>query len=97
MRAMLRVTFACMGLAIATPAAAQEAARLAAAERLLEKLVESYGVSGVEGRVRQLVVSQLPSWAKPETDSLGRPWYWWRTWMRSASRSPPSGMTAPWR
>jgi len=74
MRAMLRVTFACMGLAIATPAAAQEAARLAAAERLLEKLVESYGVSGVEGRVRQLVVSQLPSWAKPETDSLGNLW-----------------------
>jgi len=74
MRTLLRVALACAGLAVTTPAAAQEAARIAAAERLLERLVESYGVSGFEGRVRQVIVSQLPGWAKPETDSLGNLW-----------------------
>lgn len=38
---------------------------------VLRRLVESYGVSGHEGAVREEVESLLPSWAKPETDSGG--------------------------
>jgi putative aminopeptidase FrvX len=54
---------------------AQEAAlRLAAAERLLSRLIETYGVSGHEEKVRALIISELPKWAKPETDSAGNLW-----------------------
>ena len=40
-------------------------------EVLLKELVESYGVSGHEGAVRQKVQQQLPPWAKTETDEDG--------------------------
>lgn len=52
----------------------QEAARVAAAERVLKQLVETYGVSGEEGNVRRFITSQLPSWARPETDAAGNLW-----------------------
>ncbi|HSB55779.1 MAG TPA: hypothetical protein VLD58_15565, partial [Gemmatimonadales bacterium] len=60
---------------VAAPLKAQEAARrLAAAERLLSRLIETYGVSGHEEKVRQAILSELPGWAKPETDSAGNIW-----------------------
>ena len=40
-------------------------------EVLLRELVESYGVSGHEGAVRQEIQRELPPWAKPETDEDG--------------------------
>lgn len=38
---------------------------------ILKELVESYGVSGSEGPVRETLVRLLPPWAKPETDESG--------------------------
>jgi len=38
---------------------------------LLERLVESYGVSGAETLVRGTVENLLPAWAKPEADKGG--------------------------
>src|ERR1700723_522244 len=38
---------------------------------ILAGLVESYGASGHENPVRDLVKSSLPSWAKPDTDENG--------------------------
>ncbi len=38
---------------------------------LLKELVETYGVSGHEGAVRQEIQRELPSWAKTETDDDG--------------------------
>jgi putative aminopeptidase FrvX len=40
-------------------------------ERILRDLVQTYGVSGHENRVREEVKYQLPPWAKPETDAAG--------------------------
>jgi putative aminopeptidase FrvX len=39
--------------------------------RLLGSLIARYGVSGAEGPVREEVLRNLPSWAKPETDDKG--------------------------
>jgi len=41
------------------------------AGKVIRNLVESYGVSGHEGPVREEVKSLLPLWAKPETDEDG--------------------------
>src|SRR5262245_18116503 len=38
---------------------------------LLSSLIARYGVSGAEGPVREEVLRNLPSWAKPETDAKG--------------------------
>jgi putative aminopeptidase FrvX len=38
---------------------------------ILKKLVEAYGVSGAEERVRQVVQDLLPPWASPVTDDAG--------------------------
>lgn len=38
---------------------------------ILERLVETYGVSGHESAVRDTIASLLPPWAKPETDAAG--------------------------
>jgi len=56
------------------PAAAQQTTRLDEAEQLLRRLVETYGVSGAEGPVRDQVQSRLPGWATAETDSAGNLW-----------------------
>ncbi len=40
-------------------------------EVLLRELVETYGVSGHEGAVRQEIQRELPPWAKTETDEDG--------------------------
>jgi hypothetical protein len=48
----------------ATPASAS-------ARQTLTALLESYGVSGHEGPVREEVLRRLPAWAKPEVDDKG--------------------------
>lgn len=40
-------------------------------EEILSLLVQAYGVSDHEGRVREMVKSLLPKWAHPETDDAG--------------------------
>lgn len=74
MKRLLSAALAGTALLAAGRAEAQEAARIAAAERLLERLVEGYGVSGAEAPVRRLIESQLPAWARPSTDSAGNLW-----------------------
>jgi len=53
---------------------AQDSARISEAQAILAPLVESYGVSGAEGPVRELVKRLLPAWAKSETDTAGNLW-----------------------
>jgi putative aminopeptidase FrvX len=48
--------------------------RIEQAANILEELVETYGVSGDEERVRDVVRSHLPSWARPRVDSAGNLW-----------------------
>jgi putative aminopeptidase FrvX len=43
-------------------------------ERVLEPLVESYGVSGMESPVREMVKRLLPGWARTQTDTAGNLW-----------------------
>src|SRR5262250_412240 len=56
--------------------AAQAPAGIAEAQSVLAALVESYGVSGMEGPVRATVQKLLPECAraKAETDSAGNLW-----------------------
>lgn len=44
------------------------------AAAILKELVETYGVSGDEARVRDVVRSHLPAWAHAETDTAGNLW-----------------------
>ena len=53
------------------PLPAQQDARVAEARDLLRQLVESYGVSGHEGPVRETVIRLLPDWVNPVIDSAG--------------------------
>ena len=53
---------------------AQDTTRLAEAQTVLSSLVESYGVSGSEGPVRDAVTRLLPAWAQPQTDTAGNLW-----------------------
>ncbi|HEX4628876.1 MAG TPA: M20/M25/M40 family metallo-hydrolase [Gemmatimonadales bacterium] len=53
---------------------AQESLRIGETQEVLSSLVESYGVSGAEGPVREAVKRLLPPWAKSETDSAGNLW-----------------------
>ncbi len=53
---------------------------------ILQKLVETYGVSGNEGPVREAITRLLPSWAKPETDAAGN-------LVLRVSATPPSAQT----
>ncbi len=41
---------------------------------LLGQLVETYGVSGDEEPVRDLVMRALPAWARPQVDTAGNVW-----------------------
>jgi len=47
---------------------------LAEVVNVLAPLVESYGVSGMEGPVRAMIEQQLPSWARTQTDTAGNLW-----------------------
>jgi putative aminopeptidase FrvX len=53
---------------------AQDSARISEAQSILTPLVESYGVSSMEGPVRETVKRLLPAWAKSETDTAGNVW-----------------------
>jgi putative aminopeptidase FrvX len=53
---------------------AQQPARIGEAEAVLQPLVESYGVSGMEGPVREVVTRLLPGWARPRADTAGNLW-----------------------
>ena len=53
---------------------AQDTSRISEAQSVLSQLVESYGVSGMEGPVRATVQRLLPSWVKSETDTAGNVW-----------------------
>jgi putative aminopeptidase len=54
--------------------AAQQLTRVAEVERVLAPLVESYGVSGMEGPVRATIERLLPRGLRPETDTAGNLW-----------------------
>ena len=71
MRAAALVALALMGAADPARGQAADAARFRGAEILLQRLVESYGPSGMEGPVRDTVRSMLPDWARPAIDSAG--------------------------
>lgn len=38
---------------------------------LISSLISQYGVSGTENKVRELILSELPTWAEPTVDSIG--------------------------
>ena len=54
--------------------ALQDTSRIAEAQSVLSQVVESYGVSGAEAPVREVVKRLLPSWARSETDTAGNLW-----------------------
>ena len=53
---------------------AQDSSRVSEAQSVLSQLVESYGVSGSEAPVREVVKRLLPGWARTETDTAGNLW-----------------------
>ncbi len=57
--------------AAAGPAAPTRPAPLTGSYAVLQPLIESYGVSGAEAPVREVVLSRLPAWARPEIDAKG--------------------------
>ena len=63
-----------MILALAAMLTVQDTTRIAEAQAVLSQLVESYGVSGAEAPVRDVVKRLLPSWARTETDTAGNVW-----------------------
>jgi putative aminopeptidase FrvX len=62
---------------------AQDSARISEAQTVLSQLIETYGVSGAEGPVRDAVTRLLPVWAAPATDSAGN------LWVRVGQGNPP--------
>ncbi len=50
---------------------AQDSVRISEAQSVLAPLVETYGVSGAEGPVREVVKRLLPAWAVSSTDTAG--------------------------
>ena len=55
----------------AVPIVAQQQPSLDDVRSVLAPLIESYGVSGMEGPVRDAVSRMLPSWARATTDTAG--------------------------
>jgi putative aminopeptidase FrvX len=53
---------------------AQDSTRISESQTVLSQLVESYGVSGAEGPVREVVKRLLPNWATSQTDTAGNLW-----------------------
>jgi len=64
----------CLAVYPSNPLTAQDSPRISEAQSLLAQLVESYGVSGAEGPVREAVQRLLPAWAKSQTDTAGNLW-----------------------
>src|SRR2546421_103472 len=74
---MKPVMAAAVLLAVGYPSdrlSAQSQTSISEAQSVLSPLIESYGVSGVEGPVRETVKRFLPAWAKSETDTAGNLW-----------------------
>jgi putative aminopeptidase len=89
MNRRLAIGFLALSLGTALPLEAQDAAqRVTAAERLLSRLIETYGVSGHEEKVRELILSELPGWGRPEVDSAGN------IWLRAGKGGPPVVLVA---
>ncbi len=64
--------FAVVALAAAPAARArQQPIAVGEARDVVSHLVETYGVSGHEGPVREAVIKMLPAWANPTIDSAG--------------------------
>ncbi|HEV8263311.1 MAG TPA: M20/M25/M40 family metallo-hydrolase [Gemmatimonadales bacterium] len=63
-----------MIIALAALLAIQDTNRIAEAQAVLSPLVESYGVSGAEGPVREAIKRLLPAWVRTETDTAGNLW-----------------------
>lgn len=63
-----------MILALAAMLALQDTSRISEAQTVLSQLVESYGVSGAEAPVREVVKRLLPGWATTQTDTAGNLW-----------------------
>src|SRR5438045_108338 len=61
-------------LALMAVLAIQDTGRVSEAQSVLAQLVESYGVSGMEAPVREVVKRLLPGWARTETDTAGNLW-----------------------
>jgi len=64
----------CFVLLSPGPLRAQTPAQVHGAEHILSRLVERYGVSGMEGPVRETVQRFLPAWARAQTDTAGNLW-----------------------
>src|SRR5207244_10862551 len=62
------IAYASNRLAAHAPSGSSEA------QSVLSPLIDSCGVSGAEGPVRELVKRLLPAWAKSETDTAGNLW-----------------------
>lgn len=63
-----------MMLALAAALLLQDTSRVSQAQTVLAPLIETYGVSGAEGPVRDAIKRLLPSWARTETDTAGNLW-----------------------
>lgn len=77
MRIATRAALALFSVAVLPPCrrlSAQDPARIRETQEVLSSLVESYGVSGSEGPVRETVKHLLPSWVTTETDTAGNLW-----------------------
>src|SRR5256714_10426541 len=73
----MKPVMAAVLLAVAYPShrlTAQDQTSISEAQSVLSPLIESYGVSGAEGPVREAVKRFLPAWAKSETDTAGNLW-----------------------
>ena len=66
-----RTLLAVLAGLIPAAATAQEPARIAEARDVIARLVESYGASGREGPVRELIIRMLPDWVNPTVDTAG--------------------------
>src|SRR2546423_10567918 len=73
----MKPVMAAVLLGVAYPSnrlSAQNQTSISEAQSVLSPLIESYGVSGAEGPVRETVKRFLPAWAKSETDTAGNVW-----------------------
>lgn len=73
-----RASWLLLALPVALPAQARRstppAPTVAEAQQVVSALVEQYGVSGMEGPVRDAVRTMLPRWAEPKVDGAGNLW-----------------------
>ncbi len=71
---LVALTALLLTAALSDRLSAQDSSRISEAVTILAPLIESYGVSGAEGPVREVVRRFLPAWAASETDTAGNLW-----------------------